>query len=478
MVDPVLFILLINTVFAVVIVFSEREDPTAALAWLLILFLLPTAGFVLYIIFGRGYFRRREFSAKAKSDRTLKQRLRDWHTPKIDHTGPLLDEELAAFQGLIAMLIRSSNAFLSEGNRIEAFAGGKEMFESFFAAIAGARHHIHIEVYIIRNDDLGRRFVEALAAKAREGVEVRLLYDTVGSICLPRDFFDPLIAAGGKAAPFYSSFFLLLPLRINYRNHRKITVIDGAFGYIGGLNVGEEYLGRDPYFGYWRDTHLKIAGPAARLLQLRFSLDWKYATGEDLNLATEYFPEVAAPGNAAVQIVSSGPDTRGTEIKEAFLNLIGSARETIAIQTPYFIPDVSIIDALRIAALSGVDVQVMIPDKPDHPFVYWATYSYIGNLIDAGVRFFTYNTGFLHSKAIVVDGRAVSVGSTNWDVRSFRLNFETNAFIYGRETATELLRLFEEDVAHATEITPDHYAARPMWVKVKESVSRLLSPIL
>ena len=263
---------------------------------------------------------------------------------------------------------------------------------------------------------------------------------------------------------------------MNYRNHRKIAVIDGTTGFIGGYNIGEEYLGKGP-LGYWRDAAIKIQGTGVISLQLRFFMDWNYAARDHLAYDLIYFPETKGPGNCPLQTVSSGPDARWSQIKEGYLKMILTATESVYIQTPYFIPDDSISDALRIASLSGVDVRIMIPCKPDHPFVYWATLSFIGDLLDSGVRAFTYDNGFIHAKTIVVDGIAASVGSANFDIRSFRLNFEANAFFYDPEYGGQMKRAFLDDLPKCTEITLENYMHRSRWIKAKESVSRLFSPL-
>jgi cardiolipin synthase len=477
--DGVVQVLLgINVIFAIILVFFERKDPRSALAWLLVLFLLPTVGFVLYLIFGQNYFRQRRFTSKARGDYSLHQRLIEQEEGRIDRNRPFPAGYAGRFHSLITMLLENGQAPLTTNNRVRIFTDGKEMLDSLLSAIEGARHHIHMEYFSIQNNEYGKRIVAALARKAREGVEVRVIFDTMGSLLLPFGFFADLSAAGGRVTRFYSSVFLLLPLRINYRDHRKITVIDGSIGYIGGSNLGDKYAGRLPGFSPWRDTNLRIEGGAVRFLQLRFIQDWRFAAGEDLLPGPYYFP-VHEPGEGVpIQIVSSGPDMRLSPIKEAYLKLINSARTSIAIQTPYFVPDESVTDALRIAALSGVDVRVMIPDRPDHPFVYWSTFSHIADLLEVGVRVYTYGEGFLHAKTIVVDGHVASVGSANWDVRSFRLNFEVNALLYGEQSADELHRIFLDDITRAREITPQGYASRSAVIRIKESVSRLLSPIL
>ncbi|KLK88624.1 phospholipase D [Methanoculleus sediminis] len=467
-------ILALNVVFAVTIVFFERRNPTATTAWLIVLFLLPPVGFALYVFFGQNYTRQRMFVVKEHEDRCfLQETFEEQHRALASNHHRFATPEAEEYRDAIFLLLQNNRAYLTEGNRVDVYTRGEDKFDALFAAIRGACHSIHLEYFVINDDELGRAVVRALAEKARQGVEVRLLFDAMGSRAGggSRKAFSELTDAGGKLGVFFPSIY-----RINYRNHRKIAVIDGAVGFIGGFNIGDDYLGKGP-LGRWRDTAVRITGEAVRMLQFRFFLDWHYVTGEYPGLETCYFPRESTPGTTPIQIVSGGPDTRWNPIKEGYLKLINSARESISIQTPYFIPDESVADALRLAALSGVDVRIMIPCKPDHPFVYWATLSFIGDLLDAGVRAYTYDGGFLHAKTIVVDGKAGSVGSANWDVRSFRLNFEANAFFYDAGVGADLVRAFEEDLAICTEITPETYLARPLGVRVKESVSRLFSPL-
>ncbi len=466
-------IVLVNILFAIVVVFFERKNPTAALAWLMVLFFLPPIGFVLYLLFGQNYTRQKMFAIKEKDDRILRAIFEEQHLDLADRTHRFSNPDAEPYRDIIFALLQNNRAFLTENNRIDLYTDGKEKFDALFAAIGNARHHIHLEYFIVNNDELGREVVHALAGKAREGLEVRLLFDALGTRAGggSKEAFRELTDAGGKIGVFFPSIY-----RLNYRNHRKIVVIDGAVGFIGGFNIGDEYLGKGP-MGYWRDTAVMITGQAVSLLQLRFFLDWHFATDESMEATGQYFPEVKEPGTTPVQIVSGGPDTRWNPIKEGYIKLINSARESCYVQTPYFIPDESISDALRLAALSGVDVRLMIPCKPDHPFVYWASLSFAADLLDAGVRVYTYDNGFIHAKTIVVDGRAGSVGSANWDVRSFRLNFEANAFFYDSAVGIEMKRRFTEDLAVCTEVTPDRYAERPTRIRIKESISRLFSPL-
>jgi cardiolipin synthase len=469
---------ILNGIAAISIVFLERKNPTSALAWLVVLVFLPLAGFILYLIFGQNYHRERMFRIKERDDRYLSRVIASQQAELRSEELKIPGDDGDRFRPLAMMLLHYKQSFLTMDNRVEIFTTGEEKFAALFRAVGEARDHIHMEYYILRNDSLGRELVDLLTTKAQEGLEVRLLLDGLGSGRLPRHFFDRYLAEGGKLAYFFPSIAPLINPRMNYRNHRKITVIDGNIGFVGGFNVGVEYLGKDPELGAWRDTHIMITGSAANALQLRFILDWNYASKEYLGSEPRYFP---GPGNgkgALLQIVSGGPDARWSQVEDAYLKIIYSARERIFIESPYFVPDDSILDALRIAALSGVDVRVMIPRKRDHPFVHWASYSFLGDLLDSGVKAYIYEGGFIHAKSIVVDGLVSSVGSANWDIRSFRLNFETNAFIYDREISGRLETIFLRDMEHCTLVTPAIYASRGVRVKVKESVSRLFSPLL
>lgn len=471
-------ILIINVLFAISIVFLERKNPTASLAWLAILIFLPIAGFILFLILGQTFHREKMFALKKREDTILQKMVQDQKKEILADRALAESGPFRAFRDMILMLLTNNWAYVTTGNRVRVFTDGNDKFAALLESIRNARDHVHLEYYIIRNDKLGKEVVAALAERARAGLAVRLLADGLGCAKLPGDFFDDYLKAGGKLARFFPSIIPFFNLRMNFRNHRKIAVIDGKKGFVGGFNIGDEYLGKDPRFGRWRDTHFMVEGAAALSLQVRFFLDWRYAAGEDMPYEDRYYPEPGSPGDVAIQVVSGGPDARWNQIKEAYLKLIYSAQESIFIQSPYFVPDESVIDALRIAALSGIDVRIMIPNRPDHPFVYWASYSNIGELLDAGVKAYTFEDGFIHAKTIVVDGIAASVGSANWDVRSFRLNFETNAFAYNQAVAGELHAIFLRDIKDCKELTPERYARRSLTVRFKESISRLLSPLL
>ncbi len=424
----------------------------------------------------------KEFREKERRDRDyLDLMIKRGRTSLLTDEVPMKDWELEEYSSLASMLLSRKKAFLTKRNSVTIFNDGKEKFKALFEALREAKHHIHAEYYIIRNDKLGNEFLEILMEKSKQGVQVRLLVDAIGTN-LPAETTQKLKEAGVKVAVYNPSLIphiALLNRTVNFRNHRKIVVIDGWVGFLGGFNVGDEYLGEDEKLGNWRDTHLEIDGRAVLALQLRFILDWNYASKEDLEITPEYFPtHLLLPQGATVQIVSGGPDNKWDLVQQSYLKMVTTAKQSIYIQTPYFVPDESIRDALRIAALSGVDIKIMVPKKPDHPFVHWANLSYLGELLDSGVKAYEYTKGFLHAKTIVIDGAVTSIGSANWDIRSFELNFETNAVIYNRDVAVVQQESFEKDLEDCVELTKEEYDKRSSWVKVKEAVSRLFSNVL
>lgn len=465
-------------ILAIAVIFLERKDPTATLAWVLVLLIFPGIGFLAYILLAQNFSRKKLFTMKV----TEKKRYGDYLKTQQEafNSGELTinDPKIYPYKDMIKMNLFSNNAFYSQDNEVEIFTDGKKKFEEVFKCIEEAEDHIHIVYYIIKNDDLGKKLITALTKKAKEGVEVRLLYDSLGGRTLNNNSFKELLEAGGKVSVFFAGKIPLINFKINYRNHRKIIVIDGKIGFIGGFNVGNEYLGLSKRFGYWRDTHLKITGSAVFDLQTRFFLDWRNASKEDVYFDDKYFSIKAGNGNAGIQIITSGPDSSMEQIKQNYVKMINSARRSIYIQSPYFIPDASVMEALKIAALSGIDIRIMIPNMPDHPFVYWATYCHAGELLKYGVKIYTYENGFLHAKTIVVDDTIASVGTANFDVRSFKLNFEANALIYNSEVAYDLQTAFLNDINLCYELTRELYLERRWTVKFKESVSRLLSPLL
>jgi cardiolipin synthase len=395
-------------------------------------------------------------------------------------TGGLVfnDKNIEIYKDLIKMNLFYYGFSYTQNNEIEIYTDGERKFQELFNSLENAKDHIHMEYYIIRNDDLGNKLFDILSKKAKEGVEVRLLYDSVGGRQISKDKIEKLKGSGVKVAVFFASTVPFINFKINYRNHRKIVVIDGIVGFVGGFNVGNEYMGLNNKIGYWRDTHLKIRGDAVIDLQTRFFLDWSHASKQELMFLPKYFPDNRIQGKVGIQIISSGPDKSDEVIKSNYVKMINSAKKSILIQTPYFIPDASVFEAIKIAAASGVDVRIMIPCKPDHPFVYWATYWYCGGLLKYGVKVYIYEYGFLHAKTLVIDGTVASVGTANFDVRSFKLNFECNAIIYDTKTSQMLYDIFTDDLNYSMELTRELYLERGILIRFKESVCRLLAPLL
>lgn len=471
------FIYLFNFILAFTIIFLERKDASATWAWLMVLFFVPIAGFFLYLIFGRKLSNQRIFTWDTKSKLGVKTAVQKQMRALDENKFSFRQKELMAYKDLYYLHLRNNDAILTQGNHIDIFTDGREKFNALLKDLKAAKDHIHLLYYIIRHDHLGSQIADILIKKAKEGVEVRMLYDDMGSRSLSRRYIKRLKQAGVHVDAFFPPKIPKVNFKINFRNHRKLAIIDGKVGYIGGFNIGDEYLGKNKKLGYWRDTHLRIHGNAVRNMQTRFILDWNQASRNDI-LYEDRFYIGAEAGDVGVQIVSSGPDSDWEQIKYGYIKMILSAKEYVYIQTPYFIPDGSLMDALRIAALSGVNITLMIPNKPDHPFVYWATLSHVGELLNAGANVYIYQNGFLHAKTIIIDGKISSVGTANIDVRSFRLNFEINAFLYDKGIAKQLVEAFKHDITLSTQMTKKLYAKRSLGVRFKESISRLLSPIL
>ncbi|GEC93168.1 cardiolipin synthase [Brevibacillus brevis] len=467
-----------NLILAAVLIFMERRNIAATWAWLMVLLFLPGIGFIVYLIFGHKLSKKKLYRLKEGEFSHFRAAV-DRQKQLLAH-GELQvnDPEMERHRDMIFMNVVSDGAFYTQDNTIQVFKEGHSLFNLMFKQMEEAREHIHLLYYILNDDDLGKQLIQLLTKKAQEGVEVRLLYDAVGSSGVSSRFLRPLVEAGGQVASFFPAKIPFLNFRVNFRNHRKLTIIDGKIGYIGGFNIGDEYLGKDKKLGYWRDTHLLIEGRAVYMLQARFFLDWNLSAQKRMNESLAYFPEIHAEGTIGVQIVSSGPNSEKEQIKHAFLKMIYKARKKIYLQTPYFVPDESMLTALKMAAMSGVDVRVMVPGRPDHLMVFWATHSYLGDLLKSGVRCFLYEKGFMHAKAIVVDTQLSSVGTANVDIRSFKLNFETNAFIYDSQMAEELEELFVSDLADCREMTLGEYVNRPLRLRLLESLTRLLSPLL
>jgi cardiolipin synthase len=470
-------ILYINAAIIIItIVFIKPRPVKSIYLWIAAFLLLPVIFVVVfYIFFGRDYHRQKLFKNKWVKDANVVKLLRE-QRENLVLTSESYVKSLHENVELARMLIKTNNSFVTMDNEVRYINEGDEFFKALFEEISKAKRFIHVEMYIIRNDELGKKLAHELAIKAKEGVEVKLLYDAVGCNGLPRKFFKELREAGGKTAEYFPSMIRGINTRINNRNHRKMYIVDGETGICSGFNVGIEYIGRGR-FGPWRDDAVIMRGGAAITLEARFIQDWNFASKDDI-MITPYLPEAEGPGKSPVQIVSGGPDTEHSPIKLHYVKMISEAKKKIYIQTPYFVPEEAILAALEMAAHSGVEVRLMIPSKPDHPFVFWASTFNAAYLLKSGVLVYKFRPGFIHAKICVIDDQVASVGSANFDMRSFELNFETNAVIYDAKVAKTIGEKFLEDVAkNSDQMTLEEYSARGTLVKLKEAISRLYSPI-
>ncbi len=447
-----------------VIVHDKRRDPVKALGWITVIALLPVVGVVLYMLFGRNMRKARKFGMK----------LQRFEGASREHARTIDDN-----RNTITLLLNNSQTPLTLHNRVTVLNNGKATFAAIIEALKGARETINMEYYIFENDRIGGRIAKILRDKARAGVEVRFIYDDVGSWGLSPRFLGEMRRSGVKVRCFQRVVFPWLTSKVNYRNHRKIVVVDGRVAFTGGINIADRYLVRRGKNGMWRDTHLCIEGEAVAMLQTVFLTDWYFLNRrEPADFDAKFFPASEVVDESPVQIAASGPDSDWATIMQAFFSAITRAREHIYISSPYFLPNQAILTALKVAALGGIDVRVMIPSRSDSKIVYWATRSYIGELLDAGIKVYLYNKGFNHSKTIMIDGRFSSVGTANMDMRSFEDNFEVSAIMYDPAIAAELEGYFLADLRHSTLLTREKWDARSGLHSIYESLARLLSPLL
>lgn len=468
----------------------ENRDPSKTMTWLLIFILLPGVGLIIYAIFGRNLRKRKMLKTQKLASNIKEENLFEnlkeieelvkLEKESINQNKILADsEENYAKKKVVSLLLNTGMFPFTTNNNVEVYRDGNEKFEKLIKDIKEAKDHIHLEYFIIKDSSIGRKIKDALVEKAKEGVKIRIIYDDVGCwrCWFYRKFFNEMRQCGIQIEPFIPDKFPMLGGKLNYRNHRKIVVIDGTIGYTGGINIGDEYIGKNKKFGYWRDTHIRIEGTSTYMLQMIFLIDWYYTTKEVI-LDKKYLPQVDYCGDSMIQVVASGPDSDWEAIHYAYFSAISQAKKNIYIETPYFIPDESILRALKSAALSGVDVRIIFPKIADHKIVNTASYSYFGDILRSGGRVYLYTKGFIHSKVVIIDDKIFSTGSANMDLRSFMLNFEINAFIYDKEVIKVVTEDFFEDIKNSEELTNEDYNDRKIVKKIKESIARLFSPIL
>jgi cardiolipin synthase A/B len=475
--------LILNVIYlatAIIIAISvvlDNRNPTKTISWVVVLFVLPILGLILYFVVGKNYRKEKIFSRKGHKDYERIRTLSDNQIIDLQDNSFIENLKVKSKLPIINLLLRNSKALLTKNNRVEILNDGNQTFNSIFAAIRKAKKHIHLEFYIIEDDKVGNGIRELLISKAREGVKVRMIFDDVGSWKLKEKFIRSLRAAGVEIHPFMPVRIPFLANRINYRNHRKIIVVDGNIGFVGGINVADRYLYGNRKIPFWRDTHLKIEGEAVSSLQVVFLVDWHFVSGRIIS-GVSYFPKPRVKKKQLVQITASGPDSDWSSIMQAYFSAISTAKDYIYIAVPYFIPNESILTALKTVALSGVDVKIIIPGMADSVLAHSGTISYVEELLEAGIRVYLYRKGFIHSKLIMVDDVFASVGTANMDIRSFDNNFEVNAIIYDEDFCMELKGYFLDDLSLSDEIDLESHRSRSLRKKLIESFSRILSPLL
>lgn len=460
---------------AIPLILFNKKESTSAVAWCLVVLLMPLLGALLFWIFGYNHIFR-----------PLRKRLRHrasfhkLHPPSL-HEARRGEKGIEAHDptyqelGTLALAVKAFPT--SSGNALTIFHETEQAFAAMLDAVQAARHHVNLEFFIIRSDATGTRLLELLTAKAKAGVRVRLLFDSWGGMKLKQRLLQPLLDAGGKAVAFLSINPLRSWIQVNLRNHRKILVADGRVGFTGGMNIGDEYLGKVPAFGYWRDTVVRVEGPAVAGLQRIFTEDWHFAANEVLE-SVDFFPQLSASGDSCVQVVESGPDQPYNSSREVYFAAILSARQRVWIASPYFVPDAGLLDALRLARFRGVEVRLLCILRPDHFLSFYATRYYWSDMLALGVKIYQYAKGMMHSKLMMVDGKWAMVGSANMDNRSLHLNFEAGCVLHTTDRVAELEAAYERDLHDSLPLDAATFAQRSLKSRLAENACRLFSPIL
>ena len=467
----ILTVYFVVTLAAILAVLTDDRQPSKTLAWLMVLAFLPILGIVIYFFFGRNT--RKE---KLISQRSLDQLTKRSMLEFAEQKNLKIPEEQSA---LIKLFLNQNWALPFKDNTVDIFTNGYDFFHSLLRDIGKARHHVHIDSYIFNDDALGHMVADALKAKAQQGVEVRVVYDDVGCWKVSNDFFEQMREAGIEVHSYMPVKFPAFTGKVNYRNHRKLCIVDGKTGYIGGMNIATRYIqgrnGQD-----WRDTHLRIRGGAVYGIQRAFLVDW-YFVDRTLVSSRRYYPELSekSKNDCLIQIVTSSPISQWPDIMQGYVRILMQAKRYVYMATPYFLPTESVLFAIRTAALAGVDVRIMIPYKTDAKLVEWASRSYVKQTVESGVKVYLYKAGFNHSKLLVSDDALCTVGSTNIDFRSFENNFEANAFIYDQKMARRLKEVFLQDVRDSVMLEDvKDLGHRSYFKQLWESLIRLVSPLL
>jgi cardiolipin synthase len=456
----------------------ETRSATKTMAYLLLAVFIPFLGMLFYITFGINYWKIKTYNKKSTEDEKLLRSLKNMVEYKDEIIAPN-DLPVENNRELAVMLSKELKSPLTRRNRVKLLLNGEEKFPELVEALRNAKNHIHLEYYIYEQDEIGEQIENILIQKANEGVQVRFIYDDFGSPNIKKSIERKMREAGIEIYPFQKVAFYLLANRLNYRNHRKIIVIDGHTAFTGGINISDKYINNGSKKIFWRDTHIRIDGPGVFYLQYLFLTDWNFCCGKNIQPESSFFAMPANPkDDTFLQVASSGPDSEQPSVLFSLLQAIYLAKKEILITTPYFIPGDSILEALRIAALSGLSVKLLVPGEADSKLVNAASKSYYKDLLCAGVDIYLYKKGFVHAKTLVADGNLSVIGTANMDYRSFELNFEVNVMLYDIIFSEKLRNVFFKDLEDAEKIDKEAWCKRPAYKQLPERIARLFSHVL
>lgn len=472
----------ILVIYACISLFFQKESTSKTISWMIVIIILPYIGLILYVLLGRNFRKEKMYSRKGAGDLIIKEKAAQNMLEGISKDG--LPPELLPFSKLIIQNLHTNQSLLSKDSEAEIYFDGKSSLTAMLDAIKGAQKHIHLQSYIIEDDEVGREFKNALIQKALEGIEVRLMFDGFGSRKLSKDFLQQMTDAGVEILNFSPFRWFFMPIFANYRNHRKILVVDGKTGFLGGVNIANRYFDGG-VFPEWRDTHVKLVGQSVYSLQASFLLDRFFILNKNLRRRNKYYPALdiepvmdKAGSSFYSQIISSGPDSDWSAIMQCYFTAITQAKKNIYIITPYFIPTDFILNAVKVTALSGVEINLMVPERSDTWLSHWGTMSYISELLEAGVKIYLFKKGFNHSKVLSIDGEYCIIGSANMDTRSLEHHFEVTSILYNRDCASIIENQFRCDLIRCELLTLEKWKKRRKFFRFYESLARLLSPLL
>ncbi len=463
-------------IIALYFLIADGSRPIRIWAWILVILFLPLLGATLYYFFGVNLRKRKIFNLKKVIDYNQFEEFISTHGKKIEQEIEDRKGITSTYLNLIKLLAKTNGSLLTFNNKVKILSDGPETFETIFEACRRAKEYIHLQYYIFLDGELADQFYDIFSTKIKEGVAIRLIYDHLGSWEISHDFLRRLKEIGVKVYPFMPVKFGALA-KVNYRNHRKILIVDGKVGFTGGINVDDKYIHDDPRLGHWTDTHIRIEGMSVNFLHFIFLCDWQFVSEENL-IDASVFSFMRPIATTPVQIVSSGPDTDYSNILQQYLYILYQANKYVYIVNPYIVPDVTLRAAIKTVALSGIEVRMIVPEKSESSIIHWTVRSFFSEFLQAGVQIFLYKKGFVHSKIILSDDSVCSVGTANLDIRSFEQNFEVNALIYEKNTTMQLKSQFYSFLSDSDQLYPVNYSKRPTIHKVKEKLARLTSPLM